>query len=75
MFRCNDFLNDVFESLFHHILEEMSCHFACLPWGLMCLFCCLLGQSSLHSVDRTGKKYKLHFSAEGVKSGVGVEGY
>jgi hypothetical protein len=35
----------------------------------------LLGQASLHSVDRTDKYCQLHFSSEGVKPGVGVEGY
>ena len=32
----------------------------------------LLGQASLHSVDRTGKYCQVHFSTEGVKPGVGV---
>jgi hypothetical protein len=34
----------------------------------------LLGQASLHSVDRTGKYRQLHLSTEGVKMGVVVEG-
>jgi len=33
-----------------------------------------VGHASLHSVDRTDKYCQLHFSTEGVKPGVGVEG-